>query len=87
VQRLNNLQRPTWRLIVQSAESEDAEIAAEGASVIVTWWEKNENVPPHAEEHVARISTDNGATFGPTLMLATNGTIGSEEETATEEEE
>lgn len=25
---------------------------------------------------VARVSTDNGATFGSTLMLATNGTIG-----------
>jgi hypothetical protein len=32
---------------------------------------------------VARISTDNGATFGPTLNLATNGTIG---EAAGEEE-
>jgi hypothetical protein len=25
---------------------------------------------------VARVSNDNGATFGPMLMLATNGTIG-----------
>ena len=61
-------------------DSVDAEIAAEGGNVIVTWWEKNENVHPHTEEPVARISTDNGATFGPTLMLATNGTIGEEGE-------
>ncbi len=25
---------------------------------------------------VLRVSTDNGATFGPMLMLATNGTLG-----------
>jgi hypothetical protein len=61
------------------ASSQDAEIAAEGANVIVTWWERNQtdNTP------VARVSTDNGATFGPVLNLATNGTIG---EAATEEE-
>jgi hypothetical protein len=40
--------------------------------VIVTWWERNQT----ANEPVARVSTDNGATFGPTLVLATNGTIG-----------
>ena len=51
--------------------SVDAQIAADGGNVIVTWWERNStsNVP------VARISTDNGATFGPVLKLATNGTI------------
>jgi hypothetical protein len=27
-----------------------------------------------------RVSNDNGATFGPMLMLATNGTIGEMEE-------
>lgn len=64
--------------------SDRAEIAAEGGNVIVTWWEKNEDVHPHTDEPVARISTDNGATFGPVLNLAANGTIG---ETATEEEE
>ena len=67
---------------ITDAESVDAEIAAEGENVIVTWWERNQT----ANEPVARVSTDNGATFGPTLMLATNGTIGSEEEAATEEE-
>jgi hypothetical protein len=41
--------------------------------IAVTWWEHNQtsNVP------VMRISTDNGKTFSPILMLGTNGTIGS----------
>jgi hypothetical protein len=46
---------------------------------MVTWWEGNQT----AEEPVMRISTDNGATFGPVLTLTTNGTIGE----ATEVEE
>ena len=54
------------------AESIDAEIAAEGGNVIVTWWERNQT----ANTPVARISTDSGETFGPTLNLAANGTIG-----------
>lgn len=62
-----------------TADSVDAEIGAEGGNVMVTWWERNET----ANTPVARISTDNGATFGPMLMLATNGTIG---EAAAEEE-
>jgi hypothetical protein len=55
-------------------ESVDAEIAAEGKNVIVTWWERNqtENNP------VMRISSDNGQTFQPILNLATNGTIRTE---------
>jgi hypothetical protein len=53
-------------------ESQDIEIAADGDNVIVTWWERNQT----AEEPVVRISADNGATFGPMLRLATNGTIG-----------
>lgn len=52
--------------------SVDAEIAAEGGNVMVTWWERNSTF----SEPVARISTDNGATFGPVIRLATNGTIG-----------
>ena len=55
-----------------AADSDDAEIAASGDSVYVTWWERNET----SDTPVARISNDNGATFGPMLMLATNGTIG-----------
>jgi hypothetical protein len=54
------------------SESQDAEIAADGDNVIVTWWERNAT----SEEPVARISSDNGASFGPLLRLATNGTIG-----------
>lgn len=54
------------------ADSDDAEIAASGNSVYVTWWERNET----SDTPVARVSNDNGATFGQMLMLATNGTIG-----------
>ncbi len=57
-------------------ESVDAEIAADGENVYITWWERNENVHPHTDEPVARISSDGGQTFGPLLNLATNGTIG-----------
>ena len=54
------------------ADSDDAEIAASGNNVYVTWWERNET----SDQPVLRISNDNGKTFGPLLMLATNGTIG-----------
>ncbi len=56
-------------------DSVDAEIAAEGGNIMITWWERNQT----ANTPVARISTDNGETFGPTLNLATNGTIGEAE--------
>ncbi len=59
-----------------SADSWRVEIAAEGADVIVSWWETNQT----SDIPVARISTDGGETFGPMIMLATNGTIGSTEE-------
>jgi hypothetical protein len=62
------------------ADSVDAQITAEGGNVLVSWWERNQT----ADEPVARISTDSGATFGDLLRLATNGTIGEE---TTEEEE
>jgi hypothetical protein len=54
-----------------TAESEDAQIAASGKNVYVTWWERNQtaNIP------VMKISTDNGKSFGPMLKLASNGTI------------
>jgi hypothetical protein len=54
-----------------TAESEDAQIAASGKNVYVTWWERNQtaNVP------VMKISTDNGKSFGPILNLASNGTL------------
>jgi hypothetical protein len=54
------------------ADSQDAEIAASGNKVYVTWWERNQI----SEEPVLRVSSDNGKTFGPILRLASNGTIG-----------
>jgi hypothetical protein len=59
-----------------TVDSINAEIAAEGANVIVTWWERNQT----SDIPVARISTDAGETFGPLLRLAANGTISSTEE-------
>lgn len=62
-------------------DSINSEIITSGDNVLVTWWEKanaTSNVP------VLRVSTDDGATFGPLLMLGTNGTIGQAE---VEEEE
>ena len=53
------------------ADSERVEIAAEGADVIVSWWETNQT----SDTPVARMSTDGGQTFGPMLRLAGNGTI------------
>jgi hypothetical protein len=60
-----------------NADSTRAEIAGEGDNVIVSWWETNQT----SDTPVARISTDAGQTFGPMLMLATNGTIGQTEGT------
>jgi hypothetical protein len=66
-----------------TADSVDADIAAEGANVIVTWWERNQtsNTP------VARLSTDGGETFGAMMMLGANGTLTSTEGGETTEEE
>src|SRR5919198_6090801 len=52
------------------ADSSRVEIAGEGENVIVSWWETNQT----SDTPVARISNDAGATFGPMLRLATNGT-------------
>jgi phage terminase large subunit GpA-like protein len=43
------------------ADSTRAEIDSDVDSVVVTWWETNQtdDIP------VMRVSTDNGATFGP----------------------
>ena len=57
--------------------SQDAEVAAEKSNVAATWWERNQT----ADEDVMRVSYDNGATFGPVLILTTNGTIGEAEGT------
>jgi hypothetical protein len=72
------------------ADSWRVEIAGEGDTVVVSWWETNQT----SDIPVARISTDAGETFGPMIMLGTNGTIGSgteegeggEGETVVEEE-
>ena len=61
------------------ADSWRVEIAAEGADVIVSWWETNQT----SDTPVARMSTDGGQTFGPMLRLAANGTITSADEEAT----
>jgi hypothetical protein len=53
------------------SESLDVEITADGDNVIISWWERNQT----AEEPVARVSSDDGATFRPLLKLATNETI------------
>jgi hypothetical protein len=58
------------------ADSWRVEIAGEGDTVVVSWWETNQT----SDIPVARISTDAGETFGPMLRLAANGTIASTEE-------
>jgi hypothetical protein len=58
------------------SESERVELDSDGESLVVTWWETNQT----DEIPVMRVSDDNGETFGPILRLATNGTIGEEEE-------
>jgi hypothetical protein len=59
-------------------QSQTAEILAVGNNTVyVTWWELNENVHPHTNESVLRVSTDAGQTFGPVINLGTNGTISS----------
>ncbi len=60
-------------------ESVDAMVDADGDTVIVTWWERNQT----ANEPVMRISNDAGQTFGPLLQLAQNGTLN----TSSEEEQ
>jgi hypothetical protein len=57
------------------ADSWRVEIAGESDNVVVSWWETNQT----SDTPVARISTDAGETFGPLVMLAANGTLGSGE--------
>jgi len=54
-----------------NADSVNAEIAASGNNVIITWWERNQT----SNDPVVRVSSDNGTTFGPLLKLANNGPI------------
>jgi hypothetical protein len=55
-------------------DSTRAEIAAEGGQVIVTWW----NTDLTSDKPVARLSNDNGNTFGPLLRLTADELIGVE---------
>ena len=65
------------------ADSWRVEIAGEGDTVIVTWWETNQT----SDVPVARISNDAGETFAPMVRLAANGTISGTEVGETTEEE
>lgn len=66
-----------------NSDSTNVEINSDADSVVVTWWETNQT----DETPVMRVSNDNGATFGPILRLAPNGTIGALEDEVDEEEE
>src|ERR1051325_1608901 len=48
------------------SNSQDAQIAAAGSNVYVTWWERNQTM----NEPVMRVSNDNGRTFGEIMMLS-----------------
>jgi hypothetical protein len=53
-----------------NTQSQDAQIAASGNNVYVTWWERNAT----SNEPVLRVSNDNGKTFGEKIMLSNNAT-------------
>jgi hypothetical protein len=56
-----------------NADSQNAQIVAVANKVFVSWWETN---PMNGtSESVLRVSTDNGHTFGPVVVLGSNGTI------------
>ncbi len=57
------------------ADSWRVEIHGEADTVVVSWWETNQT----SDIPVARVSNDAGETFGPLVMLAANGTLGSGE--------
>ena len=57
------------------ADSWRVEIAGEGETVVVSWWETNQT----SDVPVARVSIDGGETFGPLMLLGMNGTLGSGE--------
>lgn len=63
-------------------DSINAEIAAEGDNVIVSWWERTNAT---SNQPVLRISPDNGQTFSPLVQLASNGTISSDVSNASAE--
>jgi hypothetical protein len=49
-----------------NSESQDAQIAASGNNVYVSWWERNQT----SNEPVLRVSNDNGKTFAEKIMLS-----------------
>jgi hypothetical protein len=51
--------------------SDNAEIAASGNNVYVTWWERTNQT---TNEPVMKVSNDNGKTFGEKIMLSNNVT-------------
>ena len=53
-----------------NSESQDAQIAAAGNNVYVTWWERNQTM----NEPVMKSSNDNGKTFGEIIKLSGNST-------------
>ena len=55
------------------SNSTDFDVEATIDNVIVSWWETNQT----SAEPVIVFSGDRGATFGPILRLASNGTISS----------
>jgi len=52
------------------SDSQDAQIAAAGNNVYISWWERNATT----NEPVLRASNDNGKTFGPPFILTTGAT-------------
>jgi hypothetical protein len=48
------------------SNSQNAQIAAAGSNVYVSWWERNQT----SNEPVLRVSNDNGKTFGDKIMLS-----------------
>jgi hypothetical protein len=51
--------------------SDNAEIAASGNNVYVSWWERANQT---SNEPVMKVSNDNGKTFGEKIMLSDNAT-------------
>jgi plastocyanin len=51
------------------------QIVTQDDNVYVSWWETSNNPANKTSESVLRISNDNGATFGPILMLGDNGAL------------
>jgi hypothetical protein len=49
-----------------NSQSQDAQIAAAGNNVYVSWWERNAT----SNEPVLRVSNDNGKSFGHMIMLS-----------------